>query len=356
LIDFRGKLYLAPLTTNGNLPYRRICKKFGADITCGEMALASNLLAGKPSEWALLRRHQSEDIFGVQVCGSSAEPLTYCAELIEQEGLSVDFVDINSGCPIDLIYQKGMGSALLERAPRMEGILTGMSKVLSVPLTIKLRMGKDHKNLVAHQLIPSLKLWGADAVTLHGRTRKQRYSKNADWDYINVCSQTSPVPLIGNGDIYNWQEAVHYMENTQIATVMIARAALTKPWIFSEIKERRDWDITASERFDMLKDFTNFGLEHWGSDSQGIGKTRFFLLNWLSFLYRYVPVGLLERLPSRINERPPAFYGRSDLETLLASKDAKDWVKITEMLLGPVPAGFEFIPKHKSNAFEEAQG
>jgi len=282
--------------------------------------------------------------------------MTHCAELIEQENLNVDFVDINSGCPIDIIYNKGMGSALLEKPRRMEGIVRAMSEVLTRPLTIKLRIGKDDKSQIAHKLIPNLKLWGASAVTLHGRTRAQRYSKVADWDYINTCAQASPIPLIGNGDVYNWQEAVHYMENTSITSIMIARSAIIKPWIFSEIKERRDWDISASERFDMLKTFANYGLEHWGSDTQGVDKTRTFMLNWISFLCRYVPVGLLERLPSRINERPPAFIGRSDLETLMGSKKVSDWIKLSEMLLGPTPSNFYFEPKHKSNAYEDAQG
>eukprot|EP00026_Physarum_polycephalum_P003636 Phypoly_transcript_03649.p1 GENE.Phypoly_transcript_03649~~Phypoly_transcript_03649.p1 ORF type:complete len:762 (+),score=117.08 Phypoly_transcript_03649:31-2286(+) len=356
-VDFKGKLYLAPLTTNGNLPFRRICKGLGADITCGEMALASNLLKGQASEWALLRRHPSEDVFGIQVCGAFVDQMTHCAELIEQEDLNVDFVDINSGCPIDIICNKGMGSALLDKPRRIEGILRSMSEVLTRPLTIKIRTGRDDKSSTAHKLIPNLKLWGADAVTLHGRTRVQRYSKVADWDYINTCSQISPIPLIGNGDVYNWQEAVHYLENTSISSIMIARSAIIKPWIFTEIKERRDWDISATERLDMLKNFSNYGLEHWGSDTQGVEKTRNFLLNWISFLCRYVPVGLLERLPSRINERPPNFYyGRSDLETLLASRKVSDWVKISEMLLGPVPSDFHFEPKHKSNSYEDAQG
>ncbi|CAG2178059.1 unnamed protein product, partial [Oppiella nova] len=99
----------------------------------------------------------------------------------------------------------------------------------------------------------------------------------------------------------------------------IGRGALIKPWIFTEIKERRLWDISAGERLDILRDFVNYGLENWGSDDEGVTKTRRFLLEWLSFLHRYIPVGVLERLPQRINERPPPFVGRTDLETLLSS-------------------------------------
>ena len=100
---------------------------------------------------------------------------------------------------------------------------------------------------------------------------------------------------------------------------MIARGALYKPWIFTEIKEQRDWDISSSERFDILRRFSNYGLEHWGSDTQGVETTRKFLLEWLSFFYRYIPVGVLERVPHRLNERAPPYIGRNDLETLMAS-------------------------------------
>ena len=121
-INFKNKLYLAPLTTVGNLPFRRICKEFGADITCGEMALATNLLKGNLSEWALVKRHPSEDIFGVQICGGYPDAIGKCVELLNRE-TDVDFIDINMGCPINLIFDKGMGSALLDRPSRMSAII-----------------------------------------------------------------------------------------------------------------------------------------------------------------------------------------------------------------------------------------
>ncbi|KAB5565272.1 hypothetical protein PHYPO_G00239250 [Pangasianodon hypophthalmus] len=285
-VDFRDKLYLAPLTTCGNLPFRRVCKRFGADITCGEMAMCTNLLQGQASEWALLKRHHTEDVFGVQLEGCFPDSMSRCAELLNHN-IDVDFVDINSGCPIDLVYKKGGGCGLMTRTNKFEQIVRGMNSVLDVPLTVKIRTGVQQSCNIAHKLIPELKKWGA----------------------------------------------------------------LIKPWLFTEIKERRHWDISSSERLQILQDFTHFGLEHWGSDTQGVEKTRNFLLEWLSFTCRYIPVGLLERV-QKINERPPYYLGRDYLETLMASQHVDDWIRISEMLLGPVPKNFSFLPKHKANAYK----
>lgn len=157
--------------------------------------------------------------------------------------------------------------------------------------------------------------------------------------------------MIGNGDVLSYEEFHEHLESHQLDTCMLARGALIKPWLSTEIKERRHWDISSSERLDILKNFAHFGLEHWGSDQMGVNTTRRFLLEWLSFLCRYVPVGLLEQLPQRINDRPDPFMGRNDLETLMGSSDARDWVKLSELVLGKVPQGFQFRPKHQANAY-----
>ncbi|KAL0422864.1 UNVERIFIED_CONTAM: tRNA-dihydrouridine(47) synthase [NAD(P)(+)]-like [Sesamum latifolium] len=309
LIDFREKLYLAPLTTVGNLPFRQVCKVLGADVTCGEMAMCTNLLQGQASEWALLRRHSSEDLFGVQICGAYPDTVARTVELIEQN-CTVDFIDINMGCPIDIVVNKDIGN------------------------------------------------WGATAVTIHGRTRQQRYSKLADWEYIYQCARAAPSSLqvLGNGDVFSYLDwNSHKADCPELSTCMIARGALIKPWIFTEIKEQRHWDISSGERLDILKDYVRFGLQHWGSDSKGVETTRHFLLEWLSYTCRYIPVGLLDVIPQRINWRPPSYFGRDDLETLMASDSAADWIRISEMLLGKVPSGFTFAPKHKSNAYDRAE-
>lgn len=395
LFDVRGKLYLAPLTTVGNLPFRRLAVSLGADITCSEMALSLKLLQGDAHEWSLLRRHESETFFGAQVACGTTEFASKVCEAIGTE-TDVSFVDLNMGCPIDSICNKGMGAMLVGRPARIGELVRAASSVLApTPLTVKLRTGVEDRTPMAHRIVPLLRGWGAAACTLHGRSRQQRYSRTADWEYIGQCAAASTVPLIGNGDIFSYEDLDHALRFSHLSTVMVARGALIKPWIFTELKERRHWDISAAERLEQMRQFVRNGLDHWGSvrphpranhpwlpsalatcarrktpwpcgfcrfdrprfaaprtsqDEIGVSRTRHFLLEWLSFTHRYVPIGLLEVLPPRINDRPPTYYGRSDLETLLASPAAEDWVKISEMLLGPVPAGFHFTPKHKASA------
>ncbi|KAI3446213.1 hypothetical protein Pfo_002878 [Paulownia fortunei] len=357
LIDFREKLYLAPLTTVGNLPYRRVCKVLGADVTCGEMAMCTNLLQGQASEWALLRRHSSEDFFGVQICGAYPDTVARTVELIEQH-CTVDFIDINMGCPIDIVVNKGAGSALLTKPMRMKSVVEATSRAVDTAVTIKVRTGYfEGKNRI-DSLIPDIGNWGASAVTIHGRTRQQRYSKLADWEYIYQCAQAAPsnLQVLGNGDVFSYLDwNSHKSDCPELSSCMIARGALIKPWIFTEIKEQRHWDISSGERLNILKDYVCFGLEHWGSDSKGVETTRHFLLEWLSYTCRYIPVGLLDVIPQRINWRPPSYFGRDELETLMASDSAADWIRISEMLLGKVPSGFTFAPKHKSNAYDRAE-
>lgn len=251
---------------------------------------------------------------------------------------------------------------MMARTRCMEGIVRCMSNVMrTTPLTLKMRTA-DHEDKkstefggrYAHKLVPQLEEWGVSAITLHGRTARQRYTKLADWDYINECSQrrNHSVPFVACGDVLSWEEAEEHKLNHGADSIMVGRGALMKPWLFTEMAEKRHWDISASERFDMIKDFTNYGLEHWGADARGVETTRRFLLEWLSFTCRYVPIGLLEQMPPKINWRPRPYVGRSDLETKLASPNASDWIEITEMLLGKVPEGFTFVPKHKSASYD----
>lgn len=136
---------------------------------------------------------------------------------------------------------------------------------------------------------------------------------------------------------------------------MVTNRNKRKKYLFFNINviliDKRQWDISSSERLDIIQKYVNYGLEHWGSDQKGVNNTRRYLLEWLSYLCRYVPVGILEQPTQILNQRIPTYVGRNDLETLLGSQKVEDWIKISEMFLGPVPSGFTFIPKHKSSAY-----
>jgi tRNA-dihydrouridine synthase 3 len=263
---WKDKLYLAPLTTTGNLPFRRMCKKFGADITCSEMALGHTFLQSNSSEWALLKRDPTEDVFGVQICGQNTQVMSQVAEILtsQESGLSIDFLDINFGCPIDMVWDLGAGACLLDRPNRLLDIVAAVDYCSLIPVTCKIRTGILSGKPTAHKLLPRLANGGhVQLVTMHGRSREQRYTKLSDWDYIKQCGKEfdrSKMSFFGNGDILGWEDYYRDLE-TGVDGCMIARGALIKPWIFTEIKEKRTWDISSSERFDMLCDFAKAGVE-----------------------------------------------------------------------------------------------
>lgn len=379
LVDFSNKVYVAPLTTVGNLPFRRILKEFGADITCGEMSLGINLIQAQASEWALLRRHESEDCFGIQIAAGNVDHVGKTASLLEAH-TSSDFIDLNCGCPLDLVCERGSGASLMTKPKKLCELVNEISCRTFRSVTVKLRTGWDDKTPSAHKIIPILQKEAKGnlaAIMIHGRTRVQRYHKLADWDYVLQAARSQDlnypiIPVIGNGDILtyeDWESHKHMISNSLesnettselglCSCAMIGRGALIKPWLPTELKESRHWDISASERVDMLRRFVSYGLDHWGSDTQGVNITRRFLLEWLSFLHRYVPTGLIEYnknqtgiIRQRINQRPPNYFGRDDMETWLASGNCNDWLRLSTMFLGPIPENYKFEPKHKSNSY-----
>lgn len=432
---------LAPLTTQGNLPFRRLCVDLGAQITYSEMAMSMPLVQGQKSEWALLRAHESEteppiyhpssashspltsnsslhvgydnarDLrFGAQIAANKPAPALKATEILTRLCPHLRVIDLNCGCPIDLVYRQGAGSALLDQPAKLDKMVRGMNSISGeIPITVKIRMGtKDHKP-TAERLIDRLVHGGPDnafiengtsgtaAITLHGRSRQQRYTKNADWSYIASCAavveryharadalsdtvrepdpRTQPasghVYFLGNGDIYSPGAYQSALNASRVSSIMLARGALIKPWLFEEIAQGQPLDKSASERLAYIERYARYGLETWGSDEMGVGTTRRFLLEWLSFTHRYVPLGILEHCSSpsggsalssgfpepSLQDRPPRWRGRNELETLLGSEDYRDWIRISEMFLGKAHPGFRFVPKHKSNIVEiEAEG
>ncbi|KAK6348836.1 tRNA-dihydrouridine synthase 3 [Orbilia blumenaviensis] len=377
---------LAPLTTTGNLPFRRLCTSLGASATYSEMAMSIPLIKGEKSEWALVRAHSSEKKFGVQISAKKPWEALKATEVLAHYCPSLHLIDMNSGCPIDLVYRSGGGAALMEQQSKLSKMMRGMNYVSGeIPITVKIRTGCSDKHPIAQKVIRRLVDEGdVAAITLHGRSRQQRYSREADWGYIAECSalihrlkeekqealDTSEddkeksesrrlVPyFIGNGDCYSYEDYYRAVDDSHVDSVLIARGALMKPWIFEEIHARQYLDKTATERLAYVEQFAKYGLDCWGSDEMGVNNTRRFLCEYLSFTHRYVPVGLLEVLPPRIQDRPPRFKGRDELETLLASDDYRDWIKISNMFLGKASEDFKFVPKHKSNSYDavDAEG
>ncbi|KAJ5901711.1 tRNA-dihydrouridine(47) synthase [Penicillium taxi] len=408
---------LAPLTTQGNMPFRRLCTDLGAQLTYSEMAMSMPLIQGGKSEWTLLKAHESEMLpptithsenvvqgydnskdlkFGAQIAANKPIQALKATEILSKFTPNLRVIDLNCGCPIDLVYRDGAGSGLLDHHSKLEKMIRGMNAVSQeIPITVKIRLGTRDNQPTAYKLVERLILGGyessylncgppgAAAITLHGRSRQQRYTKSADWGYIaetaalikrlnkqtDLVTDTVREPdaryqpnggktyFLGNGDCYSHFNYDDHINNAGVDSVMVARGALIKPWIFEEIQTGQYLDKSASERLAYVEKFAKYGLEAWGSDEHGVGTTRRFLMEWLSFAYRYVPIGLLEYLPPNIQDRPPAWQGRNELETLMGSGNYKDWIKITEMFLGPSHPDFKFQPKHKSNAYDdEAEG
>ncbi|SMR41900.1 unnamed protein product [Zymoseptoria tritici ST99CH_1E4] len=403
---------LAPLTTQGNLPFRRLAVELGAQITWSEMAMGMPLLQGDKGEWALMKAHESEMAppafspknvvrdydngkdfrFGAQIAANKPWLAMKTAEVLTDLCPRLRAIDLNCGCPIDLVCNQGAGSQLLDAHGKLEKMLRGMNTVSKeVPITVKIRMGIRDKQPTAVKLCKRLILGddlgpaGVAAITLHGRSRQQRYTKDADWEYIAECASlvknlraerddvtdTTREPdardlpasndgmpyFCGNGDVLSHVDYNNHMEHAGVDSCMIGRGALVKPWLFEEISSNQYLDKSATERLGYIEKFVRNGLEYWGSDEIGVGTTRRFLLEWLSFTCRYVPIGLLEHLPPKFGDRPPAYRGRNELETLLASGNYKDWIAISEMFLGKAHENFNFQPKHKSNSYEiQAEG
>ncbi|KAK9467739.1 hypothetical protein V1512DRAFT_117487 [Lipomyces arxii] len=371
-LNLDRKMILSPLTTVGNLPFRRMCRYYGAEVTYSEMALALPLLQGSKGEWALPRTHSSErGGFGIQIAAPKLWQSTKATEVLTATCEEMSEINLNCGCPIDLVYRSGAGSALLDSQAKLLRMLKGMNTVSGqIPVTAKIRMGTRDNHPNAKKLVTRMITEGdVAAITLHGRSRQQRYTRSADWKYIGETAKIvrdmyeehdekekdrdrKKVWFIGNGDCYSWKDWVDAVDEHGVDSVMVARGALIKPWIFEEIQARQYLDKSATQRLDIIKTFANYGLEHWGTDEYGINNCRRYLCEYLSFSYRYVPEGILEVLPARLQDRPPLWRGRNDLETLLGSGDYRDWIKISEMFLGPVHESFDFKPKHKSNAYE----
>jgi tRNA-dihydrouridine synthase 3 len=298
---FEDAVVLAPLTVGGNLPFRRLCSEFGADVTVGEMAVARKLLGGSPSEYALLKSHPDERFFGVQLADRKPESLAEAARIAESRGAR--FVDLNCGCPIHEITRRGLGASLLRKPARVGRLVAAMRKAVGVPVTVKLRAGWSEDETNVSTVARACEESGAAAIAIHGRTREQRYSKAADWNLIGRVAAERSVPVIGNGDVLTHYEARERMSRSGVRSVMLARGALIKPWVFREIKQGKTWLPSPEERFGVVWRLVELLREHFGKDERGVKRTLRFLPWHLNFLCRYVPLPE-EEYAERAREHP----------------------------------------------------
>lgn len=282
---FRGRLIMAPMSRGTDLPFRRLAVEHGAEVCVGEMAYAHKIVRGVASERALLRRHPSEKFFGVQLAGKDPHLMAEAAGIAEQSG--ADFVDVNLGCPIEDATKRGFGAALLGRAKRVGEIVSAMKAAVSIPVTAKLRLGWSSEKPTFLKIARAAEEAGVDAVTLHPRSRAQRYRRPADWDCVRQLVESVSVPVIGNGDVLTWRDARQRAALSGCAAVMVGRWALAKPWIFREHTEGRDIEADAEGRLAVVRRYVELCREHFGDDERGRRRTRRFVGFHQDFFRRF---------------------------------------------------------------------
>jgi tRNA-dihydrouridine synthase 3 len=336
---FDGKLWLAPLTVGGNLPYRRLCVEYGAEVTVGEMAVVWRLLKNSGAEFALLRSHPDEPFFGAQLADKKLETLAEGARLAEARGAR--FVDLNCGCPIDAITRRGLGASLLRKPARLGRLVEAMRKAVQVPVTVKLRAGWAEGKENVSELARVCEEAGASAITIHARTREQRYSRAADWDLIGKVAAERTVPIVGNGDILTHFEARDRMARSGVRSVMLARGALIKPWLFREIREGRSWLPSPEERFSVIWRLRELLFEHFSGDERGRVRSLRFLTWHLNFFCRYQAFpeetfGVRSREHPLLQTRMPGEAATSPLEALLRDGRAETHAALAALVIDSV--------------------
>lgn len=287
-MDFRGRVFLAPLTKGGNLPFRRLCLQLGCTVTMGEMAYAYQVVKRSKSELALLRKHPDETCFGAQIAASRASDAIAAGLAAVERGAS--WVDLNCGCPIHDVVKRRMGATLLQRPAELAKLVAEMVKGIPAPVTVKIRLGWKEDEQNASEVGKAVEEAGAAALTVHGRTREQRYSRAADWDAIARIAAERTIPVIGNGDLLTWYETHERWQRSGVASVMLGRGALIKPWLFREIAEKKAWEPTAPERLALYHDLAQKMKAHFRDDEKGKERAMRFLPWHFEFFCRYRPL------------------------------------------------------------------
>lgn len=232
-VKLENNILLAPMAGITDLPFRILCEKYGAGLTCTEMVSSKAIFYDDTKTKKLLNIDGEKRPLQAQIFGSDIESLKVAAEYVSN---IADILDINMGCPAPKVVKNGDGSKLLLDLEKVENIVKEVVKVSKVPVTVKIRKGWNSSNIVAVEAAQIIEKCGASSITIHGRTREEFFSGDVDLDVIRKVKESVHIPVIGNGNIINEETALKMFEYTGVDGIMIGRGAIGNPWIFDNIK------------------------------------------------------------------------------------------------------------------------
>ena len=232
-VQLDNEVFLSPMAGVTDLPFRTICKEKGCGMLYTEMINAKALCYDDENTKKMLNLEDDGHPVAVQIFGSDPEYMGKAASIMNQ--YTNDILDINMGCPAPKVIKNGDGSALMRNPKLAAEVLTAVVKNLKKPVTLKIRKGWDDNSVNALEIAKIAEECGISALAIHGRTREQFYSGKADWDIIAEIKQSINIPVIGNGDVFDVQDAVNMLEKTKCDAIMIGRGSQGNPWIFNRI-------------------------------------------------------------------------------------------------------------------------
>ncbi|HID69348.1 MAG TPA: tRNA dihydrouridine synthase DusB, partial [Desulfobacterales bacterium] len=229
---FDSPFVLAPLAGYTDLPFRLLCRRYGAGLVVTEMISCHGLLYGQEKTRRMLVSDVAEQPVSIQLFGSDPDIMGKAAAILND--FSPSFIDINMGCPVRKVTKRGAGSALMKDITLAEKILTAVVSNSNVPVTVKTRAGVDKQQITAIDFAKMSENAGAAAIAIHGRTWAQGFTGSADWEIVSKVKNSVTIPVIGNGDVRSYDEAIARMDETGCDGIMIGRAALGNPWVFQK--------------------------------------------------------------------------------------------------------------------------
>lgn len=239
LADGSTPLFLAPQAGVSESPFRRLCRRFGADVVVSEFVSADGICQGNERTRGYLRFDEEERPIGVQIFGSDPVTMGEAARLVT-DLFAPDFIDINFGCPVKKVVKRNGGSGCLRDLDLVQDIIRDVARATPLPVTVKIRSGFDEPSRDPVGIGLRCQDAGARMLTLHARTRTDMYSGHARWDEIAAVVDALEIPVIGNGDVRSGADALRMRQETGCAGIMIARASHGQPWIFREARAALD--------------------------------------------------------------------------------------------------------------------